>query len=52
MNLEQFIKELIGEWITQYPYLMGTAEIIFIVIGFVFLQNMLYWLTKLLSGDR
>lgn len=50
--LDTYITELIGEWIGQYPYLKATAEIVFIIIALVFLQNFLYWLTRLISGER
>ena len=50
--LDDFILEIMGEWITDYPYIRATSQFIFILIAFLFLWNLLYWLGKLLSGER
>lgn len=50
--LDEWILEIVGEWITDYPYLYATAEFLFILIAFIFLSNLLYWLGKLLAGER
>lgn len=50
--IDEYVIELIGEWIQDYPYLRGSIGAVFIVIAFIFLNNMMYRLGQLLSGDR
>lgn len=50
--MSDFIEQFIGTWITDYPYLLGTFELVLTIIIFIFLYNFCYWLIKLLGGDR
>lgn len=50
--LDDFMIELLGEWINDYPYIKATGYFLFILIAFLFLSNLLYWLGKLISGER
>lgn len=52
INLYTWITEFLGEWVADYPYIFGTIEIVIILIALIFLQNMLYALTKFIAGER
>lgn len=45
--------DILGPWITDYPYILGTASIVIIVLCFTMLYNVFYsleWLVR--GGDK
>lgn len=52
MNLLDFIYQYFGEWIADYPYMVGTIELVLTIIALIFLYNFCYWLIRLLGGER
>ena len=50
--IDDYIVELLGEWIQDYPYIRATADYLVLIIAFIFLFNLNYFLGKLLTGER
>ena len=50
--IDDYITELMGDWILDYPYIRGTLEILVLIIAFIFLWNLVYFLGRLLTGER
>jgi len=50
--IDDYILELLGDWLEDYPYLRGTADFLVLLIAFIFLWNLIYFLGRLITGDR
>lgn len=52
MSMLEYIYTYFGDWIENYPYMVGTIQLVIMIIMMIFLYNFTYWLVRLLGGDR
>lgn len=51
-NITEFINNFFGEWVYNYPYVLGAVQIIILVISYSTLKGLLTTLINLIKGKN